>query len=317
MPPVVVVLGPGRSYTTIAAAMLGQHPSLFGLPETNLSLADTLADWLFETGGGRRIRDHGLLRALSHIEYGVQSTSTVAAVRAWLRRHQHLSTDEVWARIRAAVAPRGIVEKSPITVMRDDFVARLWRQLPDAYYLHITRHPHTACMSMLRLPPYKRLLQSGYTESYDTRVHPPVCDPQVHWYSTHERIMAFLAEIEPARWRRVRGEDLLEDPDARLADLCRWLGLDAGTEAIAAMKQPERSPFACHGPPNAQWGADPSFQSDPALRPYEAKPAPLSAPLEWRPDGAGFAPCVRELAASFGYEDGAVRTVDETRLSAG
>ena len=50
---------------------------------------------------------------------------------------------------------------------------------------------------------------------------------------------------------RVRGEDLLGEPDTYLRKIAEWLGLRTDEEAIEAMKHPEQSPYACIGPENA------------------------------------------------------------------
>ena len=76
----------------------------------------------------------------------------------------------------------------------------------------------------------------------------------------------------------------------------------ADAEAIDEMKHPERSPYACFGPPGARYGNDTFFLESPALRPARAKPQSLDGPLSWRDDGREFSAEVRELAQRFGYE---------------
>ena len=34
------ILAPPRSFTTVTSAMIGQHPEMYGLPETNLFVAE-------------------------------------------------------------------------------------------------------------------------------------------------------------------------------------------------------------------------------------------------------------------------------------
>ena len=142
----------------------------------------------------------------------------------------------------------------------------------------------------------------GFADSWDRRSFPPIFDPQVHWYDSHERIMRFLETIPPERRQRVRGEDVLNDPKT-MVSICRWLGIDHGPAALEAMRHPENSPFAREGPENAQWGNDPSYQSSPALRSSAPPPTSLSGPLPWRPDGQGFSTEVLSLAREFGYAD--------------
>lgn len=301
LPPVLVVLGPGRSFTTVTAGMLGQHPELFGVPELNLNFADTVGDWLAATEGTAGAVRHGILRVYSQLATGAQTDAGVAEAMAWLQANAAMPTADLFALVRREIAPRALVEKSPYTATRDDLLGRLSRQLPDAKYIHITRHPWTACHSMMDTVWYRALLRTGHAESYDRRGAWPIFDPQVHWYDCHERIAAFLQTVPAERKILLRGEDLLEDPAPNLQRICAWAGLDATPAAIDAMLHPEHSPFACRGPDSAPWGADPSFQDSPQLRPYQPKPGYFRKPLPWRPDGAPLDRSVVEMARSFGY----------------
>lgn len=300
----LVLLGPGRSFTTIAAGMLGQHPAHYGMPELNLAVADTVGGFLRFTMGGRGGLAHGLVRAMAQLEYGEVTDAGVDEMRAFLYANPDMTTQALMAELQAMVAPKAVVEKSPSVVTNAEFPFRQEQILPNARYLHITRHPMSAGRSMLAAQWFAMILRSPLGDSWDRRVEPPVLDPQVHWYQAHERVLNFLDTIPPERQMRIRGEDLLAEPDVGLAEICTWLGVDAGPEAIEAMKHPENSPYARPGPANAPWGGDPSFQEKPALRSYTIKPEALSGPLPWRDDGAVFADHVVEMAKFFGYADG-------------
>jgi hypothetical protein len=101
---------------------------------------------------------------------------------------------------------------------------------------------------------------------------------------------------------RIRGEDLLSNSDEALRGIAGWLGLQTDGDAIKAMKHPERSPFACYGPPGARFGNDPVFLKNPALHPARVKAQSLDGPISWRENGQVFFPKVRQLAEQFGYE---------------
>jgi hypothetical protein len=99
----------------------------------------------------------------------------------------------------------------------------------------------------------------------------------------------------------VRGEDLLNDPNAGLSAIAGWLGLREDAAAIEEMKHPERSRFATLGPPTARFGNDPHFLEDPRLHRDKVKAAALDGPLDWRDDVRGFSARVTNLARGFGY----------------
>jgi len=119
----------------------------------------------------------------------------------------------------------------------------------------------------------------------------------------------FLAALPAAQKIRIRGEDILHQPDHHLRHILAWLELCADSDAIEPMKHPERSPFAGFGPRGARFGNDPFFLKNPALRPHRdsrrledrVKPQSLAGSLSWREDGAGFSPKVQQLAREFGY----------------
>ena len=99
---------------------------------------------------------------------------------------------------------------------------------------------------------------------------------------------------------RMRGEDLLSDPDAYLPVITEWLGISSIQDAFEQMKHPEYSPFACYGPNNARIGNDPSFLENPKLRPYRVKPQSLEDAMSWDPS-LYFNDEIKELAVFFGY----------------
>jgi hypothetical protein len=119
------------------------------------------------------------------------------------------------------------------------------------------------------------------------------------WYHQHARIHRFMQTLPPDRGLRLRSEDVLNDPGETLPSFCRWLGIDAGTETVAAMTHPERSLYAHTGPKGALGGWDAGFMHDPVLRKTEL-PASLELPAEWIVD-PWLKLAAMELAARFGY----------------
>lgn len=303
VPPPLVILGPGRSFTTVAAGMFGQHPELYGLPELNLTSCGTIGEFMYFTSNARLGIGHGLVRSMAQLETGEQTDEAVNKMRRWLLDHPDMTTREMLHMIQNTAGARAIVDKSPLTTLADEFILRAAEQMPNARYLHITRDPFSACTSMMTAGWYRMILQFAGVESYDTRFNPPVFDPQVHWYSAHQRILDFLDEIPAERQVRIQGEALLEDPKTVLKEVCQWLEIGDSDADIEAMMHPERSVFACSGPKSAEWGADPSFQENPALRAFHRKPVNLSGALPWRADGEGFAPEVVAMAEFFGYHE--------------
>jgi hypothetical protein len=126
-------------------------------------------------------------------------------------------------------------------------------------------------------------------------------DPQRSWYALNMNICEFLEAVPVQQKLRIRGEDLLSDPDRVLSQIASWMGTKTDSRSIAEMKHPERSPYSKIGPPGAQFGNDRNFLKDPLFRWQAIKRENLEDPLSWRADGLGFLTEVRDLANKFGY----------------
>jgi hypothetical protein len=292
--------------------MIGQHPELAGLPETNLFARESY-------GGLRQIYrkrprfSHGLLRAIAEFGLGGQTEANIETARQWLEESPQVSTADIFHDIRSWAEPRGLVEKSPVHVYKIDSLHRINRAVPDAFYLHLTRDPRGTCESIysLRQETTERFEKTQRVRARfaggDGSDHPrspgqvdAELTPEAMWLNPHMAILEFLDGIPLSRQIFLRGEDFLVDPDLYLRKIAEWMGIDSGDDAIAAMQHPERSPFACFGPRNALFGNDPSFLESPELRPYTPKRSDLDRPLSWDSE-LTFSDEVKSCAAFFGY----------------
>jgi len=298
MSDLVIILAPPRSFTSVVCAMLGQHPQLYGLPEVNLFVAETIR----ERQGilqGRRFSEHGLLRTVAQMFGGEQTVQTVVLAQRWLEFRLDCACVSVLRELAEKVRPQALVDKSPITALRVEYMQRARRACPDVRFIHLLRHPRTQGESVLRMGGEIAAERLG---ALDYSTSPPTADPQKAWFTFHMNICTFLASIPKEQQWRVRGEDLLADPDMHLAQIAEWLELRTDASAIEAMKHPEHSPYAGFGPLNARFGNDPQFLREPRLRsPGQMKSLSLEGPLSWRQDRTGFSPEVIQLATEFGY----------------
>jgi hypothetical protein len=294
------ILAPPRSFTSVTCAMLGQHPQMYGLPEMSLFTTEGMQEWWVNFHRARSWPAHGVLRAVAQLYFDEQTERTIELARWWLWRRLGHSTGTVFRELAGKVHPLILVHKSPGTSFRFERLRRLHRAFPEAKFLHLVRHPRAHGESTITI-----ITERGYAAGID-----PVLveswlsaggDPQHTWYSNNTRISKFLKPLPEEQKLRLRGEDLLADPDRHLKEIADWLGLRTDDEAIEQMKHPERSPFACFGPPNASLGGNRHFLEQPALRRVQARPEGLDGPLPWRSDGAEFSPRVKQLAREFGY----------------
>lgn len=290
--PPLFILCPPRSFSSLACAMLGQHPELYGMPELNLFFESTLGATVDRhQSTGRPHGLHGLLRALAQLHDGEQGEEAVRRARAWVEQHRGWTTRRVFDHLSELIAPRALVDKSPGMVLSPRFLERILDLFPDASFLHLTRHPRATGQSLVKLVE---------REDWVGPMRRERLEPERIWREAHANVVAFARRLPEGQCMRLKGEALLSDPHLYLPQICQWLGVRDDAAAIAAMLHPEASPFACPGPPSAPYGNDPNFLDSPALRPGAVTEPRLAGDLEWAP-GQQFTPATVKLAKEFGY----------------
>ncbi len=293
----VFVLATARSYSSVVATMVGQHPQCASLPELKLFAYGSVAELeaslpIYWSDRGITHRSPGLVRAIAQFEFGDQSSASILAARAWLQDRPDWSGAQVLDVLLSRLSPRIAVEKSPENVEDDAALQRLAASYPRARYLHLTRHPVTTQQS----------LEKHWSRSIPGLVVPG--QPMVGiaaWVATQCRILTFAATLPESRYLRVRAEDVLNDPHSQLASIASWLELDTSPDAIEAMMHPERSPFAHPGPiaSGVIGGNDPAFLADPVPR-RAALPPGVEAPEGWVENSSLWDMTI-DIAARLGY----------------
>jgi Sulfotransferase family len=311
LPPPIVVLAAPRSFSSLFCAMLGQHPEMYGLPETHLFRVETVRAWIDRAAQEAWPMEHGLLRAVAELHFGAQDDEGIQAARRWLAARADLSTRFVLRSLADRVFPQIVVEKSPSTGALRQSLLRTRRYFPKARYLHLVRHPRGFCESVFRLQELmqrERPVPASHWIMKLPTIQPPDAwegagevDPQGAWYRRNRRISNFLETVPPPRRMLLRGEELLSKPDEVLYSLTTWLGLRNDAAAIAAMQHPECSPYASFGPVGARYGNDRFFLENPVFQAGARPSERLAGALPWRTDGRGFTPSVTALAREFGY----------------
>jgi hypothetical protein len=319
MPKILIMLSPPRSFSSVVSTIIGEHPDLYGFPELRIFVGDTVQDLIdFEKSNNKRhpAGPPGLLRTLAQIHDGVQTNGTALRAIGWLNERRDWSSKKLMDYLLEAVSPKIGLEKSPVTSQKTVFLERVYTYYPDAYYLHLTRHPVSTRSSWGEFVENKakRRKAGGRSERMDRLVG---------WHHMHTNILQFTATLPLGQTLRVKGEDILSEPDVYLPQIAEWLGIRTDREAIEAMKHPENSPYASLGPDVAQGGNDPKFIRSPKLRGGRIKEPSLAAFFEsgypqWFPvdgplsraagrSGLKFAPGEKfagellELAHIFGY----------------
>jgi hypothetical protein len=297
-PEPLFILGSPRSFTSLVCAMIGQHPEIYGVPELNLFVADTLEEFVDTFGGYRQIQQHGLLRTVAQLYAGEQNILSIDMARRWMMRRLAWNISDIYKELCRKVAPLRIADKSPVYGSSVDTLKRIQDTFPNAYYLHLLRHPVTQGQSILNIA---KGMMAVMADSIDYSTDPPTVDPQIMWFEMQKNILEFLQHIPEDHKMTMRGEDFLNERDANLRKICKWLDIADDEAAMEAMQHPEDSPYACLGPFGAHLGNDLNFLESPGLRPVKINTPELNVPLPWRPDGKPLQDKVIKLAQQFGY----------------
>ncbi len=298
-PSPLFILGSPRSFTSVISTIIGQHPEAYGVPELNIFVTETLAQLVQRFQGFRQFQIHGLMRTVAQLYAGEQTRESIEMAARWINRRLSYTTGELYRELAYHISPLRIVDKSPVYSARLESMYLIQQAFPDAYFLHLVRHPRTHCQSVMKLA---QGMLAVLTNSIDYSTDPPILDPQFTWYKTQQKIVAFLNTVPAHQQLRLRGEDVLNEPQIYLRQICEWTGLTWTETALAAMLRPQDSPFACFGPYGAHLGNDINFLKSPNYRYRRIPPSHLEGPLDWRPDQQGFRSEVIEYSKTLGYE---------------
>lgn len=326
MPDPVLILASRDSCGSLLAALLGGHPEFYGAPHLNtLSFPKV---WQFRVFAQipRDTQIHGLWRFIGQETSGEQSMMTVQAARRWIGFREEIGPAAFHEELQALVAPRRLVDYSPLHIQNADIVRRALAACPTAKVIHLTKNPLAQARASCR-PAWQTLEASlGWwvdraenqpcmdvyemgDHYIDWSVKPAVFDPQFSWHRCQRAALDVAPEAGPGRWMHLRAEDLLGDPQAVLARVLAFLDTEATPAQLEAMCAQGGTPWTATGSFEAPYGIDYEMIGHPVhrvlARAQSATPAhePIdpAAPLPWRGDGDVLMPQVVALAADLGY----------------
>ena len=195
------VIGPPRSGSTLLARMLGAHSQVFAPPEPHLltPLAHLGYYETVERAPYDPVISQAAMRELVAALPAGEGDYLVA-LRAY--------ADSLYGRMLEASGRRLLLDKTPAYALVLDFVAKLY---PKARYVVLVRNPLA--------------VWSSYVESFfdGDAAAAHRFNPLLERYVP--AIARFLRE-PPVAIQRVRYEDLVADPEARMRESCAFLGLD-------------------------------------------------------------------------------------------
>jgi hypothetical protein len=303
------MLSPGRSFSTVISAMLGQHPMIYSLPETCIFAREGMMELLHDPSVG--IFRHGLIRAVARII--IEDDSEINGAQRWLADRRCETTFSVFQEIRELIDAPIVIEKSVIYSSSAEHLARIERTLSrEARYIHLVRGPHAYGSSLLRTLAHiterhspavvERFISDRESMFFGLRDEATLTyDPQAVWLNRHKQIAEFLATKEPARCYVLRSEEFLNNPEDSIGDLCSWLGISVNDGIVRQMLRPEQWAYAAITA-GIRGGGDRIFFESPALRRPSCEPLELKEPLPWDKKRRYLRADVRQFAQMLGYQ---------------
>ena len=211
MKPVPFIVGWGRSGTTLLRAMFCAHAEMAVPPESHFLVPMARRRNIYER--------HGALDARRFLD-------DLFGSFGWRMRVWSLGRDEMLRRldrtpratfadamraVYAAYAEAGgrrrYGDKTPIHVLHVDLLAAVF---PEIRFIHIVRDGRDAALSYL-----------DQSFGPDT-----IAEAAVRWQRAVRAGRRSGRRLGPGRYREVRYEDLLHDPEAHVRDLCAFVDLE-------------------------------------------------------------------------------------------
>jgi thioesterase domain-containing protein len=132
---------------------------------------------------------------------------------------QGWSTHRFYRELMGSLGGRMLVDKTPSYALDPAVLARAESGFAGARYLHLVRHPQATIRSFD---------EAKMDQIFFRRPHPFSRRQlaELVWTVSHENIRAFLAGVPGERFRTVRFEELVREPDRVLAGICEFLDLE-------------------------------------------------------------------------------------------
>jgi amino acid adenylation domain-containing protein len=221
-PPAIFILSPPRSGTTLLRVMLAGHPNLFSASELQLLGFNTLQERRAAFSGKYSLWLEGTIRTIMAIK-GCDAEQGTRIMEEY--EQQNLTTKQFYRVLQEWIGGKILVDKSPSYVLDINTLEKAENDFQDALYIHLVRHPYAMVRSF----------ESYHMDQVLFLKDQPFSPRQLGelvWFISHKNVVQFLQKIPKHRQFNMRFEDLINEPQRVLEDLCQTLRIQFYSDLI-------------------------------------------------------------------------------------
>ncbi len=233
-PPMIFILSPPRSGTTLLRVILGGHPNIFAPPELSLLEFNTLDERKNSLSENQHVWLEGTIRAIMQIK---NCSAEAAELIMQEFEDQKLTTQQFYNVIQGWIGEdKFLLDKTPYYPLNLDVLKSAETDFENPLYIHLVRHPYGMIRSFEEARSDLVFLKNNWrSHSFSRREL-----AEMVWLINHQNILEFLKQVPTNRYIRVRFEDLVGTPQTTAEDICQFLGLDFHPDMLQPHKDPRQ-----------------------------------------------------------------------------
>ena len=214
-PPVMFILCPFRSGSTLLRVILAGHPGLFAPQEFELLSFNTLAERKEALSGTFGLYLEGVIRAIMELRQ-IGADEAKAMMEEF--EASGMTVPEFYGKLQSWLGKRMLVEKTPEYAYHTEILKRAETYFTSPLYIHLIRNPYAVIHSYEEA----RLDQLF---KYQHRFSPRQLG-ELLWVTCHQNILQFLENIPANRQFQLKYEDLVSEPASWAEKMCRHFRLE-------------------------------------------------------------------------------------------
>ena len=228
--PVIFILAPPRSGTTLLRVMLAGHPRLFAASELQLLGFNTLKERKAAFTGKFSAWLEGTIRTIMELK-GCDADEAKRIMQEY--EEQDYTTTNFFRVLQEWIGDRILVDKSPSYAFDLETLRKAERDFEGPLYIHLVRHPYAMVRSFESMHMDQVLFLGDHP--FTTRQL-----GELVWTISHQNILEFLKDIPENRQFYMTFEELTHRPHETMEAMCMTLDLEFHPDLLRPYKDKEK-----------------------------------------------------------------------------